>query len=167
VYYFCLGATLYLLAMRFLLLALAALSAVAAGDTEAREMMALHNSLRASVHVPPLEWSDHLASVAEDWAKSLIGHGQFYHSKNKHYGENLAEFRGGKASAKQAFELWAAEAKNYDHKSNHCQGACGHYTQAVWSATRQVGCAVARGAGREVWVCEYSPPGNFVGQRPY
>jgi len=26
---------------------------------------------------------------------------------------------------------------------------------------------VARGAGREVWVCNYDPPGNWIGKRPY
>jgi pathogenesis-related protein 1 len=153
--------------MRLLFLLLAAAWAMAADDPAAREMLVLHNELRAKVKAPALEWSDRLASAAGEWAVSLVGHGRFQHSKNRHYGENMAEFRGGKSTAKQAFELWAGEAQNYDHKSNRCQGPCGHYTQAVWSATRQVGCGVARGAGREVWVCEYNPPGNYVGQRPY
>jgi uncharacterized protein YkwD len=153
--------------VRSLFLTLAAMTAVAADDPSAREMLALHNDLRAKVQSPALTWSDKLASTAEEWARTLVARGQFQHSKNKHYGENLAEFRGGKTSAKQAFEMWAAEAKNYNRRSNRCEGACGHYTQVVWSGTRQVGCAVARGAGREVWVCEYSPPGNYVGHRPY
>jgi uncharacterized protein YkwD len=153
--------------MRFLILALAAASAIAADDPGPREMLALHNGLRQTVKTPALAWSDKLASDAEEWAKALIAHGQFQHSKYKHYGENLAEFRGGKSTAKQAFELWSSEVKNYNRKANRCQGPCGHYTQVVWSDTKQVGCGVARGAGREIWVCEYSPPGNYVGQRPY
>ncbi len=44
---------------------------------------------------------------------------------------------------------------------------CGHYTQIVWRGTTTLGCAVARSSFREVWVCEYSPAGNIVGQRPY
>jgi hypothetical protein len=44
---------------------------------------------------------------------------------------------------------------------------CGHYTQIVWRNTKSVGCAVARGKGVEVWVCNYDPPGNYAGQRPY
>src|ERR1051326_1079809 len=143
--------------MRAILLVLAAAAATAAEDPSAREMLALHNELRATLHVPALTWSDGLAATAQDWASRLLTRNQFVHSKNKKYGENLAEFRGGKPTAQQAFDMWAAEAKNYDHKSNHCQGPCLHYTQIVWSATKQVGCAVARGAGREVWVCEYSP----------
>jgi uncharacterized protein YkwD len=150
-----------------ILFLLAAVTAVAADDPSAREMLSLHNQLRAKVGAPALAWSDKLAAAAEEWAKALVARGQFMHSKNKHYGENLAEFRGGKTNAKQAFELWAGEAKNYDRKSNRCEGACGHYTQAVWSATKQVGCGMAASGGREVWVCEYNPPGNYVGQRPY
>jgi uncharacterized protein YkwD len=153
--------------MRLLILVLAAVSAMAAQEPAAREMLMLHNSLREGVRSPALAWSEKLAAAAEEWAKALIAHGQFRHSDHKHYGENLAEFRGGKTTAKQAFELWASEVKNYNHKSNRCEGPCGHYTQVVWSGTKQVGCGVARGAGREVWVCEYDPPGNFVGQRPY
>jgi hypothetical protein len=37
----------------------------------------------------------------------------------------------------------------------------------VWNNTREVGCAVASEPGREVWVCNYDPPGNWIGERPY
>jgi pathogenesis-related protein 1 len=30
-----------------------------------------------------------------------------------------------------------------------------------------VGCGVARSGRTEVWVCNYDPPGNYVGERPY
>jgi pathogenesis-related protein 1 len=62
---------------------------------------------------------------------------------------------------------WAAESRNYDYRSNCCRGVCGHYTQIVWAGTQEVGCAVARGGRREVWVCNYDPPGNWAGKRPY
>jgi hypothetical protein len=57
----------------------------------------------------------------------------------------------------------------YDYKSNTCHqgGPCGHYTQVVWSGTRELGCGVARSPSREIWVCNYNPPGNYIGQRPY
>jgi len=47
---------------------------------------------------------------------------------------------------------------------------CGHYTQVVWSGTTHVGCAAAIDASCEwaqVWVCQYSPPGNYMGQTAY
>lgn len=49
---------------------------------------------------------------------------------------------------------------------------CGHYTQLVWRNTREVGCGYSTcrdtdGFSIGVWVCNYDPPGNFVGQTPY
>ena len=61
----------------------------------------------------------------------------------------------------------AHEAQGYDVRSNTCSGVCGHYTQIVWGTTRAVACAVATDRRREVWVCNYDPPGNIVGYRPY
>ena len=62
---------------------------------------------------------------------------------------------------------WRAEAQDYDYASNTCRKVCGHYTQVVWASTKQLGCGVARDSKREVWVCNYDPPGNWVGKRPY
>jgi pathogenesis-related protein 1 len=44
---------------------------------------------------------------------------------------------------------------------------CGHYTQIVWRDTTSVGCAAQSCPQGEIWVCDYSPPGNYVGQHPY
>ena len=71
--------------------------------------------------------------------------------------------------------MWASEAKSYDYATNGCSGVCGHYTQVVWRSTTSVGCAIQRCAtgspfGGSTWffaVCNYVPPGNFVGERPY
>jgi len=58
-----------------------------------------------------------------------------------------------------------------------CSGECGHYTQLVWRSTTSTGCGVKDctsnspfGPSFPNWtlvVCDYEPPGNFVGQRPY
>ena len=37
----------------------------------------------------------------------------------------------------------------------------------VWAATTSVGCGVATNGTKTNWVCDYAPPGNFTGQRPY
>jgi pathogenesis-related protein 1 len=130
-------------------------------------MLAAHNAVRARVRVPPLAWSDRLAAHAQDWADALLARKQFVHRSNPIYGENLFEIRGLAASPAQAVDAWASESQNYDYKSNECRSMWGHYTQIVWSDTKEVGCAVARGAGRVVWVCNYDPPGNRIGKRPY
>ena len=108
----------------------------------------------------PLVWSARLAARAQDWADTLLEHRQFGHRPNSPYGGNLLEITGATASPAQVANAWAAESRDYDCNSNRCRGVCGHYTQIVWGVTREVGCAVARGSGREVWVCDYDPPGS-------
>ncbi len=130
-------------------------------------MLAAHNAIRARVNIPPLEWSDRLAVRARDWAHLLLSRGQFRHSPNSPFGENLFEIRGASASPPEVVSHWADESRDYDYKNNRCRGVCGHYTQLVWRNTRNVGCAAARGRNREVWVCVYDPPGNWIGERPY
>jgi pathogenesis-related protein 1 len=132
-------------------------------------VVAAHNSIRDKVGVPPLVWSDALAQVAEEWANKLMSTGQFMHSSDLRYGENLYQISGPGATS-SAFEVvnaWAGEAAVYDYATNTCRGRCGHYTQIVWRDTKQVGCAVAHDSRREVWVCEYAPFGNIIGERPY
>jgi hypothetical protein len=74
---------------------------------------------------------------------------------------------GGRALPSDVVGDWASETRDYSYPTNTCAGVCGHYTQLIWSDTREVGCAVARDPAREVWVCNYDPPGNWVGERPY
>lgn len=135
---------------------------------DARALLAPQNAVRASVGEPPLRWSDRLAGVARQWADHLVTTGKFEHRVGDRYGENLYEITGGIATPQQVVAAWADEAQEYDLRTNSCSGAmCGHYTQIVWRTTRSVGCGVASGGTRQVWVCEYDPPGNWVGYRPF
>jgi uncharacterized protein YkwD len=154
--------------MRNTIWLLIVLAGTAGGESSlTREMLAAHNAERARVGVPPIHWSDQLAAIAQDWADTLLSRQQFVHRPNSPYGENLFEIRGSGASPTRVVGLWAAESRNYDYRSNRCNGVCGHYTQIVWRDTKEVGCAVARADAQEVWVCNYNPPGNWVGKRPY
>jgi uncharacterized protein YkwD len=130
-------------------------------------MLLAHNEVRARVDVAPLRWSYRLAARAQEWATHLLEEGQFYHRPHPVSGENLFEITGSRALPVEVVGDWASEAHDYSYRSNSCRGVCGHYTQLVWGDTREVGCAVARDPGREVWVCNYDPPGNWVGERPY
>jgi pathogenesis-related protein 1 len=132
-----------------------------------QEMQDAHNAIRSRVGLPPLVWLDQLAKVAQDWANHLIATGALSHRPNNRYGENIYAISGGHATPVEVVDSWAREAREYDIRSNTCSGVCGHYTQIVWAKTRTVGCAVARNPQREVWVCNYDPPGNVVGFRPY
>jgi uncharacterized protein YkwD len=133
----------------------------------ATEMLNSHNTVRVRLKVPPLTWSDKLAARAQQWADSLLARKQFAHRPKSPHGENLFEIEGAIASAAQVVGDWASESRDYDYASNKCRKVCGHYTQIIWANTREVGCGVARDSRREVWVCNYDPPGNWIGQRPY
>jgi uncharacterized protein YkwD len=131
------------------------------------EILAAHNSVRAKVGVPPLVWSDAMAERARHWANTLLARGEFAHSPKSPFGENLYEIRGAFASPGEVVKAWADESAGYDYRRNQCSGVCGHYTQIIWADTKEVGCASARSRNREVWVCNYNPPGNWIGRRPY
>ena len=133
----------------------------------ARDILAAHNEVRARIDVPPLRWSVRLAARAQDWADRLLREQQFYHRPHPAFGENLFEITGARALPADVVGVWASEARDYSYRANICRGVCGHYTQLIWNDTREVGCAAARDATREVWVCNYDPPGNWVGERPY
>src|ERR1019366_1801077 len=132
------------------------------------EMLAAHNQVRAGVRLPPLTWSPELAALAQQWANELLASGKFAHRPKHQYGENLFEIRGGRSSPTEVVASWAAEARNYDLARNTCRARaqCGHYTQIVWCNTKEVGCGAARLPGREVWVCNYDPPGNWAVSGP-
>lgn len=138
-----------------------------AGMTEA------HNQVRKRVGVAPLQWSNELAAYATQWANHLkqrncaLDHRPLRGQFAQKYGENLFLISGAHASASEVVEAWASEAADYNYKKNSCKGMCGHYTQVVWRDTQEVGCALATCGSTEVWVCNYNPPGNFMGKRPY
>jgi hypothetical protein len=133
------------------------------------DLVAAHNLIRSKVGVPPLAWSDNLAQVAQKWANKLIVAGAFQHSPETRYGENLFRITGDGATSNpfDVVNAWGGESDFYRYDTNTCHGECGHYTQIVWRDTKQVGCAVARDPRHEVWVCEYAPFGNVIGERPY
>ncbi|MGH8584338.1 MAG: pathogenesis-related family 1 protein, partial [Gammaproteobacteria bacterium] len=133
-------------------------------------LLAGHNAARAAVGVPPLRWSDALARYAGDRAAQLGREGcSMRHRMQGRYGENLAWSSGRSLSPGAVVGLWVSERFDYDPRANRCRHGkrCGHYSQVVWRTSAWLGCAVARCARSEVWVCIYDPPGNYVGERPY
>jgi uncharacterized protein YkwD len=133
----------------------------------AKEMIASHNQVRTKVGVGPLTWSPSLAAYAQEWANKLAKTGQFEHRQNSGYGENLYWGQGRTVSPSNVVTSWANEVSDYNYDNNNCRDVCGHYTQIVWKNTTEVGCAVAKVRNEEYWVCNYNPPGNYVGQKPY
>jgi pathogenesis-related protein 1 len=143
------------------------------------------NQARAAVGEMPLQWDPIAAQVALAYASECM----FMHNPNASaqydsmggkggLGENIASGAPTQTVA-GAVASWVGEETNYDHATNTCAAGdeCGHYTQIVWSTTTGVGCAKVHcttnspfGAKFPDWdysVCDYSPPGNYVGMSPY
>jgi uncharacterized protein YkwD len=133
-------------------------------------ILAVHNSERAAVGVPPLVWSDSLAASAQTWAEHLATSPEMVHSGP---GENIAGFFTDPTEPRGGTSLWVAEKQNWHGGvlTEENWYPTGHYTQMVWRNTQEVGCGTAPpGAGGPTWstlVCQYNPPGNYIGQAPY
>ncbi len=142
-----------------------------------QEVLAAHNTLRKEVGVPPLTWSADLAIKAQAWAnevaKKNMGQNQNWalpHSGSP--GENIAGgLTNGDSPARRILLGWGEDEKvNFDPNTRKCIAGtiCGHYTQVIWRNTTQVGCAIATNPnGKYILVCNYNPPGNYIGQPAY
>jgi pathogenesis-related protein 1 len=130
-----------------------------------------HNYWRADVGVTgKLEWSEEMAELAADWAKKLKRKGcGWEHRPDNKFGENLFKGTAGAFDAAYVVDAWASEKADYNYAKNKCKPGkmCGHYTQIVWNTTTKVGCAKIECDGMDIWVCNYDPPGNWVGEKPY
>lgn len=130
-------------------------------------LRAAHDEARASVGAAPLQWSAELGAYAQQWANQLAANNcQLAHRQGSAYGENLYWTSSG-ATAAQVVAAWTSESASYDAATHTCSGVCGHYTQVVWSATTKLGCGMASCGAQQVWVCNYDPHGNVVGQQPF
>ncbi|KAI3715938.1 hypothetical protein L6452_22930 [Arctium lappa] len=135
-------------------------------NKEQNDYVDMHNCIRKALGLPPLCWDNKVAKRAKAWSNKLKNC-QLVHSEGG--GENLA--MGPNLTALWAVQLWLDERKNYDICKNQCTGACGHYTQVVWKNTKHLGCARVKCdapyEGYYAVVCNYDPPGNYIGERPY
>ena len=133
-----------------------------------RDFLAVHNAVRAGVGVGPVAWNETLAAYARGYAAQRAADCAMEHSGGP-YGENLAA-GSWDMSGEEASKLWADEGAHYDYASNACRGGsqCGHYTQMVWRDSVRLGCARAKCQNGWTFVtCNYDPPGNYYGERPY
>ncbi|KAL9236832.1 hypothetical protein vseg_011457 [Gypsophila vaccaria] len=130
-----------------------------------------HNAARKAVGVPPLKWFDLLAKYSRIYStKERRKDCKLIHSSSTKFGENLFWGQGKNWFPKDAVAAWVAEKQWYNYQSNSCSEGeeCGHYTQVVWRDTKFVGCAMIKCDTGDIYItCEYYPPGNYEGEKPY
>ena len=147
-----------------------------------RTAISAHDAIRANASptpspaLPAVQWSADVESVAQQWANHCVYE---HNAARGNLGENIAASSPGVwPTIVGVVQAWASEVADYDYASNTCAPGkvCGHYTQLVWRESTLIGCAYARCTENspfpgfstwDFWVCDYAPPGNWVGQRPY
>ncbi|XWV25063.1 putative peptidase inhibitor 15-like isoform X2 [Tupanvirus deep ocean] len=153
-------------------------------STQAQQFVSAHNNYRnntdpRATNMQPIQWANDLATSASNWAAQC----KWEHSRTPNVGENLyaSSIRTSNTNTynpTDAVNSWGNEKLNYNYDTNSCAPGevCGHYTQVVWADSNKVGCAVQDcpsisgipwSNGGTMVVCQYSPPGNWIGQKPY
>jgi pathogenesis-related protein 1 len=143
---------------------------------QADEIVRAHNAWRRRAGVPSVRWATDLAARAQARAAYLAAHGcVMEHGRlPEDVGENLyrmgpLQTEGRKdeqvvVTASEVVDAWGAESADYSPAHDTCAAnrQCGHYTQIVWTTTREVGCGMSVCPTlAQVWVCNYRPAGNI------
>ncbi len=133
-------------------------SAGGAAQTESEQWLASHNRYRSLHQSTSLQWSDTLAESARAYALTCPrGH------SSSGYGENIA-WATYVQKPENVVGRWYGEEPEYDYERPGFSSGIGHFTQIVWKATTEVGCACRSDCSdgySDVCVCHYNPPGNY------
>jgi hypothetical protein len=140
------------------------------------QILAAHNSERASLGLTPLIWDDGLAKGAKQWSDFLANEGRFEHSPDAPgsvpLGENIWGGSAGRFQPRAMVSLWIAEKRYFKPGVFPANSTTGdvrdvsHYTQLVWRGSARVGCGLSRGATEDILVCRYANAGNIIGRDP-
>ncbi|QCD84234.1 pathogenesis-related protein 1A-like [Vigna unguiculata] len=149
------------------ILTIISMCSICLAQSSSKDFLDEHNKARKEVGVEPLVWNETLVTYGQNYVNSKKKTCEFEHSMGP-YGENLA-MGYGEFSGRDSVKMWVGEKPNYDEKSNKCvKDECLHYTQVVWKDTKSVGCARAKCDNNAIYIiCNYYPPGNYIGSRPY
>ena len=141
----------------------------------AQDLVNFHNRVRNDVGVGPVTWDATIAKFAQDYANKLATTiKQLQHNPNRvlngvTLGENLSWGSAGSWTVLQLADQWESQEKNlWTPGSVIPSGSnpAGHYTQIIWRNSTKIGAGIATGPSGTYLVCNYSPAGNFIGQKP-
>lgn len=148
--------------------------------TLAQRAVLHHNLHRRNHSAPDVTWDTALAGYAQTLAERC----SFQHNTSiggSAYGQNIAAGLKDNNITSVITDLWYGSEFNAYLPSYYGQepdmskfGSFGHFTQVVWSTTTTIGCFVAdcsktglANVGSNVppylTVCNYGPPGNYIG----
>ena len=135
-----------------------------------------HNELRKKHNAGALTKLADIATLAQETADKCKSAGGLQHSGNSYngqwMGQNLYVMGGATPTGAQVADSWYSENKDYNYDTGKAKtngAVIGHFTQLVWKASKQIGCAVAIGSwsgyNPSYYVCcNYFPGGNVLGQ---
>ena len=141
-----------------------------------QRILAAHNRERLDLGLEPLNWNPALAQSAQQWADHLASTGRFEHApenRDTPEGENLWAGTKGYFAPEAMVDAWIREKRFFraglfpDNSMTGKVEDIGHYTQVVWRATTEVGCAQATSASEDILVCRYAEAGNYRGETPF
>ncbi len=145
-------------------------------ETVGPRLLAAQNAERARLGLKPLVWSAKLSEHAKKWAQTLAVSDMFEHAPvgaDGGEGENLWTGTRDDYTLEEMVGMWIGEsalfkrAKFPNVSTNGRWEDVGHYTQIVWTDTREVGCAIASNPRSDYLVCRYFPAGNTIGKPVY
>ncbi|KAL5290195.1 glipr2 family protein [Megaselia abdita] len=128
-----------------------------------------HNEFRNKHGVKSLKINVRLCKFAEEWAINLASRVNPIHRSNSPYGENIFctwsnSPHGIVVDGKEPVEHWYGEVETHIFNKEPTTLRTGHFTQVVWKDSKELGVGKARSkTGQVVIVCNYDPPGNFIG----
>ncbi|XP_075766043.1 peptidase inhibitor 16 [Pelodiscus sinensis] len=147
-------------------------------EDDKRLIVEMHNNYRSQVSPPAadmlkMSWDPELEAFAKAYAaKCIWGHNKARGRR----GENLFAITD-EMDVEVAMEQWYDEQEHYNLTTAKCAlgQMCGHYTQVVWASSKYIGCGTqfcktlhgVEDPDLYLLVCNYSPPGNVRGRKPY
>ncbi|KAL3517296.1 hypothetical protein ACH5RR_024198 [Cinchona calisaya] len=138
-------------------------------NPEIQAFLSAHNKVRLHVGESPFVWDAKLALYARQYAEKRKADCNLIHS-NGSYGENIFWGGGNQWTATDAVRLWVREHKYYSRATMGCMPGkmCGHYTQIIWRDSVRLGCARVQCMDGDTFaICNYDPPGNYIGDDPF
>ena len=138
-------------------------------DIYKNSIIKFHNEIREKHKSPPLKENEKLNDLASIYAESLVNNQEKINYELNMYNDEIVGENIIVAESKRpedAFKKILDEEKNYDFKNNKFSKATGHFTQAIWKDTTDIGCGfwVDKSNKKYYIVLLYYPAGNIFGK---